>query len=66
MREDQQVEQPKSQSTNTVLHITSRDGQQFTFQGDLQALLVFYADHPHLAHQLEGMHIAIERKEEQA
>jgi mannose/fructose/N-acetylgalactosamine-specific phosphotransferase system component IID len=29
-------------------------------------LLVFYADHPHLAHQLEGMHIAIERKEEQA
>ena len=62
MPEEQQPERPNSRNLNTVLHITSKNGEQCTFQGDLQALLVFYANHPHLAHQLEGMHIAIERR----
>jgi dethiobiotin synthetase len=63
MSEQQQSEQPDSRSAKTILHITSTNGKQSTFQGDLQALLLFYAHHPHLAHQLEGMHIAIERLE---
>jgi hypothetical protein len=63
MLEEQQPKQLNLRSPKTILHITSRDGQQSTFQGDLQALLLFYARHPHLAHQLEGMHVAIERLE---
>jgi ferredoxin-NADP reductase len=66
MPEEQHSEQPNTRSTKTILHITSRNGEQSTFQGDLQALLLFYANHPHLAHQLDGMRIAIERVEEQA
>jgi mannose/fructose/N-acetylgalactosamine-specific phosphotransferase system component IID len=62
MGEEHKSSQP--QRSHTMLHITTRTGQQATFHGDLQALLLFYARHPDLAPQLEGMHIAIERKQE--
>lgn len=62
LEEQQSSEQRRS---NTILHITARTGQEVTFHRDLQELLIFYAHYPHLAHQLEGMRIAIERKDDQ-